>query len=185
MALSMKAKKAERSEAAWPRAIAEEFEKNRQNGCVGTTLLSEDDRVRVWDIRLKPGERIGFHRHQLDYFWTAMTAGNARSRYGDGRILEGSYVVGDTQHHVYGPGEFMVHDLENVGDTTLVFATVEFLGSANEPLKQLHHFVPMLFFLHVDKIHNDNEILILYVENKLPVIGCLNNVDDTCSKSLK
>jgi len=134
MALSMKAKQAERSEAAWPRAIAEEFEKNRQNGCVGTTLLSEDDRVRVWDIRLKPGERIGFHRHQLDYFWTAITPGRARSHQQDGSTVETEYYAGETRHESYRAGEFKIHDLENTGDHELVFTTVEFLKSANPPL---------------------------------------------------
>ena len=30
--------------------------------------------------------------------------------------------------------EAMTHDLENIGDTTLCFTTVEFLDSANAPL---------------------------------------------------
>lgn len=42
-------------------------------------LLSETDRVRVWEIRVAPGERIGFHRHVLDYFWAAVTPGRAQS----------------------------------------------------------------------------------------------------------
>ena len=61
----------------WPAAVAADFEANRFNPCVGTRLLSATDRVRVWEIRLQPGERIGFHRHVLDYFWTAVTAGKA------------------------------------------------------------------------------------------------------------
>ena len=134
MALSMKAKQAERSEAAWPQWIAQEFEKNQQNGCVGTTLLSEDERVRVWDIRLKPGERIGFHRHQLDYFWTAVTPGRARSHQEDGSTIETEYYPGETRHESYGAGEFKIHDLENIGEDELVFTTVEFLKSANPPL---------------------------------------------------
>ena len=59
----------EEVEPTWPRTIREEFEANQLNGRVGTRLLSETDRVRVWEIRLAPGERIGFHRHVLDYFW--------------------------------------------------------------------------------------------------------------------
>ena len=47
--------------SAWPSTIREEFEANQLNGRVGTRLLSETDRVRVWEIRLAPGERIGFH----------------------------------------------------------------------------------------------------------------------------
>jgi len=134
MALSMKEKTAVRSEVAWPQWVSDEFQKNQQNACVGTRLLSESERVRVWEIRLKPGERIGFHRHVLDYFWTAVTPGRARSHQQDGSTVETDYSIGETRHETYGPGEFKMHDLENIGNTELVFTTVEFLSSANKPL---------------------------------------------------
>jgi mannose-6-phosphate isomerase-like protein (cupin superfamily) len=121
--------------AALPLALKEEFVARAGNGQVGSRLVSETERVRVWHLSLKPGERIGFHTHVLDYFWTAVTAGQARSHYGDGRTVEVSYLSGDTQHHRYGLGEFMIHDLENIGETELVFTTVEFLDSANAPLE--------------------------------------------------
>ena len=82
MALTMVDKQAETSsKSAWaPELLAEfEREKNNPNPCVGNALVSETDRVRVWTIRLKPGERIGFHRHVLDYFWTAVTGGRGLS----------------------------------------------------------------------------------------------------------
>jgi beta-alanine degradation protein BauB len=118
----------------WPSAIQADFAANNCNPGVGTRLLSANDRVRVWEIRLKPGGRIGFHRHVLDYFWTAATPGKALSHQGDGTTVEATYVVGETKHHVYGPGEYKVHDLENIGPTELLFTTVEFLDSANPPL---------------------------------------------------
>ncbi len=59
----------------WTDEINKEFEQNDFNGNVGTKLLLEDDRVRVWEIRLAPGERLPPHRHVLDYFWTAVTPG--------------------------------------------------------------------------------------------------------------
>jgi len=90
--------------------------------------------VRVWEIRLKPSERIGFHRHVLDYFWTAVTPGKARSYQQDGSVVETVYAAGQTCHLTYGPGEFKIHDLENIGDSELIFTTVEFLDSANAPL---------------------------------------------------
>jgi mannose-6-phosphate isomerase-like protein (cupin superfamily) len=121
--------------AALPLALKEEFVARAGNGQVGSRLVSETERVRVWHLSLKPGERIGFHTHVLDYFWTAVTAGQARSHYGDGRTVEVSYLSGDTRHHRYGLGEFMIHDLENIGETELVFATVEFIDSANAPLE--------------------------------------------------
>jgi quercetin dioxygenase-like cupin family protein len=118
----------------WPEALRREFAARAGVGQVGSRLVSATDRVRVWSLSLKPGERIGFHTHVLDYFWTAVTGGRARSRYNDGRVAEVSYKPGDTQHHKYAAGEFMIHDLENIGETELVFTTVEFLDSANAPL---------------------------------------------------
>ena len=75
MAMSMTDKQAASSETAeWSATLRQEFEREAQNhnGCVGSELVSESDRVRVWTIRLKPGQRFGFHRHVLDYFWTAV-----------------------------------------------------------------------------------------------------------------
>ena len=137
MALTMLDKTSDSSEkSAWPAAIAAEFEREKQNhnGCVGSTLLSEDDRVRVWIIRLAPGERIGFHRHVLDYFWTSVSGGSGRQHLMDGTTVEYTYQPGETRHETYGPGQFKVHDLENLGDKEMVFMTIEFLQSANKPL---------------------------------------------------
>lgn len=115
-------------------ARAGEFVANAGNGRVGRQLVSETERVRVWSLTLAPSERIGFHTHVLDYFWTAVTGGKARSCYGDGRVAETAYKPGDTQHHHFEAGQFMIHDLENIGTTDLVFTTVEFKDSANAPL---------------------------------------------------
>ncbi|MBL8789912.1 MAG: hypothetical protein JNM45_05395, partial [Rhizobiales bacterium] len=49
------------------------------HGMVGQRLLSETDAVRVWRIELRPGERVGFHTHVLNYFWTATSGGKSRS----------------------------------------------------------------------------------------------------------
>ena len=137
MALTMTDKSTDRADkSAWPPAIAAEFERERQNNnpCVGTTLLSESERVRVWIIRLAPGERIGFHRHVLDYFWTSVTGGRGRQHVHDGTTVVYTYQPGETRHETYGLGEFKVHDLENLGDKEMVFMTIEFLQSANQPL---------------------------------------------------
>lgn len=36
-------------------------------GEVATRMLYENDRVRVWEMTLAPGERSAKHRHDLDY----------------------------------------------------------------------------------------------------------------------
>lgn len=125
-----------RSRQTWPPAIRSEFEAEAKapNGCVGQELLSETDKVRIWRIHLKPGQRVGFHRHVLNYFWSATTAGKGRQYFNDGEMREYNYSAGETRHESYGPGEYKVHDLQNIGDTDLTFVTVEFLDSANTPL---------------------------------------------------
>ncbi len=137
MALTMTEKHAERSDTAdWPAEIAAEFERERRNPnpCVGTALLSETDRVRVWIIRLQPGERVGFHRHVLDYFWTSVSGGRGRQHVHDGTTVEYTYQPGETRHETYAAGECKVHDLENLGDKEMVFMTIEFKNSANTPM---------------------------------------------------
>jgi hypothetical protein len=39
----------------------------RELGGVGTRVVFENDRVRVWELDLAPGERSAAHRHDLDY----------------------------------------------------------------------------------------------------------------------
>ncbi len=130
--------------AAWSDALRAEFEANQLNGHVGSVLVSETERCRVWHLRLPPGSRCNFHRHVLDYFWTALTAGRARGYYDDGRILDVTHYQGETKHFTFPAGEFFIHSVENIGETELVFTTVEFLDSANAPLpvaeeKRLKH----------------------------------------------
>ena len=36
-------------------------------GNVGTKLVLENDRVRVWELELEPGGKSDVHRHDLDY----------------------------------------------------------------------------------------------------------------------
>jgi len=36
-------------------------------GGVGTKVVYEDDRVRVWKLALAPGEESAAHRHELDH----------------------------------------------------------------------------------------------------------------------
>ena len=119
---------------ATPLDLDNERADGNSNGCVGTKLLSQTGQVRVWTIVLDPGERIGFHTHVLDYFWTAVTAGRGHARYGNGDEMTVDYSEGDIQHLTYAAGESMMHDLTNIGDTKLIFITVEFLHSDNAPL---------------------------------------------------
>jgi predicted metal-dependent enzyme (double-stranded beta helix superfamily) len=39
----------------------------RELGDVGTRLVWENDRIRIWEMVLEPGERSAVHEHELDY----------------------------------------------------------------------------------------------------------------------
>jgi hypothetical protein len=120
--------------AHWPLELQRELEDNRFNPIVGSVLVSETDKVRVWHLHVPAGKRCTFHRHVLDYFWTCHSHGRARGYFEDGSITETVHFPGDTRHLHYGPGEYLLHSVENIGDTDLLFTTVEFLQSANTPL---------------------------------------------------
>lgn len=120
--------------AAWPEGLVEDMNANRFNGVVGSVLVSETDRVRVWHLHLPVGKRCAFHRHVLNYFWTCHSHGKARGYFENGTVRDVTHFPGDTRHFDYGPGEYLLHSVENVGDTDLLFTTVEFKQSANQPL---------------------------------------------------
>ncbi|MBV8958047.1 MAG: cupin [Actinobacteria bacterium] len=39
----------------------------RTLGGVGTKVVFENDRVRIWELKLAPGEKSDVHRHDLDH----------------------------------------------------------------------------------------------------------------------
>ncbi|MEM9176784.1 MAG: hypothetical protein AAGC67_16295 [Myxococcota bacterium] len=61
-----------------------EAHKDDPVGNVGGTVLFEDERVRIWELILEPGEASDLHRHEHDYYLI---------------IFEGDLVAG-----VVGPG---------------------------------------------------------------------------------
>jgi beta-alanine degradation protein BauB len=97
------------------------------NLVVGTRLWFQNDRVKVWEINLEPGQRGPFHAHTRRYLWTVVSPGTGRQRSPDGSFTVRRYEVGDTQYSEPSPADPLIHDLENAGETTLRFVTVELL----------------------------------------------------------
>src|SRR5436190_22096975 len=56
---------------------------------VGTRLLLENDRVKVWKIVLKPGESAPFHWHTNTYFYVCAAGGRVRTRFSSCHYVEG------------------------------------------------------------------------------------------------
>ncbi len=111
-----------------PAAFADELACAGENTAVGSRLLFENERVRVWDITLGPGERLPFHCHRTSYFYRCESAGISQVRTPDGRVAEYDSTQDEVVFHDIPPGETMIHDLSNAGGTVLRFTTVELLS---------------------------------------------------------
>ena len=107
---------------------AHELKAALQNHDLGTTMWFENDRIRVWEVLLEPGERGAFHSHVTNYFWTVVEGSRGLQRFADGTFVVRDYLVGETRYLEHTPNTALIHDLENIGDSTLRFVTVELLG---------------------------------------------------------
>lgn len=116
-----------REESFDPAAYQQELAAAPGNLEVGTRLWFENDHLRVWEVRLAPGERGPFHAHTRRYFWTVVDGGIGRQRSADGTMITREYHTGDTSYSEHSPGEPMIHDFENAGESEIRFVTVELL----------------------------------------------------------
>jgi len=108
--------------------FADELTAAPANYDLGTTMWFENDRIRVWEVLLQPGERGAFHAHTTNYFWTVVEPSRGLQRFADGTFIVRDYRLGETRYLEHTPDTALIHDLENVGETTLRFVTVELLG---------------------------------------------------------
>jgi len=110
-----------------PAASGDELRRAPENFQVGSRLLFENERVRVWDITLAPGDRLPFHCHRTSYFYRCESAGISRVGAPDGTARTYDSPQDEVVFHDIRPGETLVHDLANAGETTPRFTTVELL----------------------------------------------------------
>jgi quercetin dioxygenase-like cupin family protein len=96
---------------------------------VGTEILFENDRVRVWEMALAPGESSEFHRHVHDYLFVYVTPTLLESRRDGGPPFVRSYGDGYAQYSVVGSAG-LTHQVRNVGDEPHRQIIVEFLGES-------------------------------------------------------
>ena len=90
---------------------------------VGSTILFEDDQVRIWEAVVAPGEALPIHFHDLDYVTVTLTEGDVEVYEADGTIRRGHRVPGDVQVTKVGSGQ--THVLKNVGSGPYVNRIIE------------------------------------------------------------
>ncbi|MDB4291884.1 hypothetical protein N9954_00640 [Maribacter sp.] len=107
----------------WDEAKLNEVKSGGFSQAIGDVLY-ENEEIRLWEILLKPAERIPFRSHRNNYSCTSFTDGLLVSRNIDGQIVLVRIKKGGTLFWESKGGE-VVHDLENVGETTVKIAIVE------------------------------------------------------------
>jgi quercetin dioxygenase-like cupin family protein len=89
-------------------------------------VLLENDRVRVLDFFLKPGDKLPMHSHPASILYV-LTNGKVRTVLPDGKVTDMEVKAGDTRW-----AEPVTHANENVGTTDAHVIVVEL----KEPVKK-------------------------------------------------
>ncbi len=90
-------------------------------GPLGDKILFENEYVRIWSVKLDPGERQAWHKHDLPYVIVPMTDGKIEIESVDGKIVRPDDKSGKAIWR--DPGE--IHDLRNLGDAVYKNVLVE------------------------------------------------------------
>jgi quercetin dioxygenase-like cupin family protein len=86
------------------------------------TVEFENDRTIVHRFKIKPGQQVGWHRHQNDYLTVQLSYGRLQLTNADGRVYTIDYMPG-TQRYIEAPVE---HNAVNVGDVDIEVLEIEY-----------------------------------------------------------
>ena len=83
-------------------------------GDVGTRVLLENDKVKIWELDLAPGESSAWHHHILDYITVGLTEGSRmRREFEDGTSDETNPALGQWRF----AEKHQPHVVTNIGAT--------------------------------------------------------------------
>ena len=85
-----------------------------------SSLLIDNERVRVTEWRLAPGTATGHHRHALDYVIVPITGGTLTIR-----DATGEHEAPLARGEPYFRDEGVEHDVLNLGGEEIVFVEIE------------------------------------------------------------
>ena len=93
---------------------------------IGTAELFENERVKIWDFVLEPGEAIPMHTHRRDHVIVVVEGGRLEVEDAEGRRRTYEPRAGDW-HYGAVVGED-THDARNVGSTRYRNLIIELKG---------------------------------------------------------
>jgi quercetin dioxygenase-like cupin family protein len=88
---------------------------------VGDRVLFENDRVRVWEVTLHPGETQPLHRHEHPYLVVAVQSAMNVVETADGQRIDAPEPQGNVVFREPGTA----HTLTNIGETRYVARLIE------------------------------------------------------------
>ena len=107
---------------------------------VGTELLFEHERIRVWEMLLDPGETCLPHRHVHDHLILYAEPATIRSQV-NGRPVVQHIEAGLVSYRAVGPSGLPPHTITNAADTPSRHFIIELLGASasDAPTEHQHN----------------------------------------------
>jgi hypothetical protein len=107
---------------------------------VGTSVLFENEKLRVWEMVLAPGETCATHRHVHDHLLLYAEPATIQAQL-DGRPVIQHVEDGLVSYRAVGPSGLPPHSITNVAATPSRHFIVELLGpsAANAPSTHEHN----------------------------------------------
>lgn len=115
----------------WEQEKIDELLHQEIKDSLSNRLVFEDESIKLWDLRLLPGERLKFRRHNTNYGWVCTTGGLLITRYGNGKIDMVKLDQGDTEYF-QNRNKNYINDLENIGEDMLVINILEYKQTKKE-----------------------------------------------------
>jgi hypothetical protein len=107
---------------------------------VGTDVLFENDRIRVWEMRLAPGESCEPHRHVHDHILLYAEPATIRGRAAGQPVIQ-HVEDGLVSYRAVGPDGLPPHSITNVDDSPSRHFIIELLGpsASDAPVEHEHN----------------------------------------------
>lgn len=115
----------------WLPSMLDELNNYSINDSLGGYLMFEDERVKLWQIVLRPSERLPFRLQNVNYSWTCSSGGMALSRFKNGSIYLLRIEEMDTGYFEF-KNRGLVSDFENIGKNVLEMDIVEYKNVVQE-----------------------------------------------------
>jgi hypothetical protein len=94
---------------------------------LGTSMVLENDRIRVWEHRVGAGETGPMHLHRRPYLSVVVTGTSGDTLDADGAVIEHFTLTPGTSLWYAMDGSPETHALRNTGDDEILIVTTELL----------------------------------------------------------